>query len=105
MTHEEADVIIFQQMTQAVCGGAKSINIIFANTGVFVLLLHYYAEIGLTCSLSVLTKLTFSPESTSPDIAATIKKQADMLPQLGAVRVLSGCDTVTPLYGIRKEPL
>ena len=41
-THEEADVIIPQQMVYAVSQGAKTIIVICDDTDVFVLLLHNY---------------------------------------------------------------
>ena len=44
ITHEEADVIIVQQMTKAAQGGANNINVICDDTDVFILLVHYYAN-------------------------------------------------------------
>ena len=50
-THEEADVIIPQQMVYAVSQGAKTIIVICDDTDVFVLLLHYYLLRKLTWCL------------------------------------------------------
>ena len=41
--HEEADVIIIQQMVKAAKSGVKRINVACEDTNVFVLL-HYYAK-------------------------------------------------------------
>ena len=72
-THEEADVIIPQQMVDAVSQGAKTIIVICDDTDVFVLLLHYYLLRKLTCCL--LMEGTSAAERTVTDIAATMKQE------------------------------
>ena len=44
MTHEEADVIIPQQLVALTDMGCKTINVICGDPDVFVLLAHYFAE-------------------------------------------------------------
>ena len=50
-THEEADVIIPQQVVALVDMGCKTINVICDDTDVFVLLAHNFAEESLSVSL------------------------------------------------------
>ena len=51
MTHEEADVIIPQQLVALTDMGCKTINVICGDPDVFVLLAHYFAEESLSASL------------------------------------------------------
>ena len=99
-THEEADVIIPQQMVYAISQGAKTIIVICDDTDVFVHLLHYYLLRKLTCCL--LMEGTSAAERTVIDRAATMKKHAAIIPQLLAAHALSGCDTVARLSGLGK---
>ena len=99
-THEEADVIIPQQMVYAASQGAKTIIVICDDTDVFVLLFHYYLLRKLTCCLFM--EGTSAVERTVIDIAATMKKHAAIIPQLLAAHALSGCDTVARLSGLGK---
>ena len=80
--HEEADVIIAQQMLELATNGISCINILCDDTDVFALHLYYYVHCHLTCTLTM--------ESTSSnrmlvDIAATSKKHGPVLnlPALG----------------------
>jgi len=49
ITHEEADVVIFQQMVHVTLTGASSIRVISDDTDVFVLLLRFFKSESLTC--------------------------------------------------------
>jgi len=51
MKHEDADVIIIQQVVTLAEDGVSSMKIICYDTDVFVLLIHYYAQEPLTCDL------------------------------------------------------
>ena len=97
--HEEADVIIVQQMLELATNGISCISILCDDTDVFALLLYYYVHCHLTCTLTM--------ESTSSnrmlvDIAATSKKHGPIISQLLAAHAISGCDTVGHMYGIGK---
>ena len=77
--HEEADMIIVQQMLKLNTNGISCINILCDDTDVFALLLYYYVHCHLTCTLTM--------ESTSSnrmlvDIAATSKKLGPVISQL-----------------------
>ena len=52
-THEEADVIIPQQVVVLADMGCKIINAICDNTDVFVLLAHYFVEDSRLISLTL----------------------------------------------------
>ena len=98
--HEEADVIIIQQMVKAAESGVKRINIVCADTDVFVLLLHFYAKLNLTCRLTMEGP---SAERTTIDIGATASEHGQLLSQLPAAHALSGCDTVAQYFGVGKS--
>ena len=83
--HEEADVIIVQQMVQLASIAVQ--NIICGDTDVFVLLLHFFVLEKLTCSLV---------------IVGTAQKHVNFITQVFPAYVLSGCDTVAYLWGIGK---
>ena len=99
-THEEADVIIPQQVVALADMGCKTINVICDDTDVFILLAHYFAEESLSESLIM--------ESTSRcrssiDIGATVAKHSGIVPQLIVAHAVSGCDTVGSYNGIGKS--
>ena len=98
-SHEEADVIIPQQVVHIAAQGIRCISVVCDDTDVFLLLLHYYHQKKLSCYL--LMEGTTSQRTTT-DIAATVKKHANIVPQLLAAHALSGCDTVAYMYGIGK---
>ena len=90
-THEEADVIIPQQVVALADMGCKTINVICDDTDVFVLLAHYFAKE----SLSVLLIMeSTSRYRSSIDIVATVVKHSGIVPQFIAAHAVSGCDTV-----------
>ena len=68
MTREETDVNIVQQMMQ--------LPMVERNGADVFVLLHYYAELGLTCSL---TMEGANHCTTLIDITATVKKQTGMI--------------------------
>ena len=90
-THEEADVIIPQQVVALADMACKTINVICDDTYVFVLLFHYFAEESLSVSL-IMEPTNRSRSST--DIEATVAKHSGIVPQLIAAHAVSGCDTV-----------
>ena len=98
-SHEEADVIIPQQVVSIANQEFNSISVICDDIDVFLLLTYYYTHSNLKCNLLM--------EGTSPkraviDIAATAKAHAGIVPQLLAAHALSGCDTVAYMWGIGK---
>ena len=50
-SHEEADVIIPQQLIYAVNEGAKCIQIVSDDSDVFVILLHFYHQLKLEATV------------------------------------------------------
>ena len=98
-THEEAAVIISQQVMALADMGCKTINVICDDTDVFILLAHYFAEESL--SVPLIMEPT-SRSRSSIDIGATVAKHSDIVPQLMAAHAVSGCDTVGCYHGIGK---
>ena len=99
-THEEADVIIPQQVITAIEEGATCVKVIIDDTDVFVLLLHFYIEQSL--STTVFLEGTGSNRNVF-DIGKTAEKQKDVVPSLLAAHALSGCDSVPKLCGLGKK--
>ena len=81
---------------QAIEEGAVCVKVICDDTDVFVLLLHVYLTMNLTCT--VLMEST-SADRTIVDIGATTQKNKAIIPSLLAAHALSGCDTVARLTG------
>ena len=98
-THEEADVIIPQQMMNLVESGCSCVRVICDDTDVFALLLHYYKAKGVTAS--ILMEGT-SPQQAIINIGETIKKHTDIISSLLHAHALTGCDTVGSYHGIGK---
>ena len=99
-THEEADVIIVQQMVQLASIAVQNIYVICDDTYVFVLLLHVFVLENLTCSLVMVGT---SHGRSVVDIRATAQKHAGFNSQVLPAHVVPGCDTVTYLWGIGKD--
>ena len=99
ITHEEADVIITNQVVQLAKAGSSSIKVVCDDTDVFVLLVYFYIKENLSCDL---TMVGTSSGRTAVDIKATSVKHSDIACELLPAHVLSGCDTVSQLYGIGK---
>ena len=99
--HEEADVIIIHHLIRIVqnANGDLHIKVICDDTDVFILLIHFYVEEQMTVNVSM-----ESPRSGRAivDIHQTAKKHEGIAKYLPAVHALTGCDTVSYLFGIGK---
>ena len=95
-THEEADVVIIQQVVYLARSGKNSIRVIADDTDIFVLLIHYYKFEQLTCNLVMIGS---SAGRACVDIKATLEKLMDIIDNVLPAHVLSGCDTVACLCG------
>ena len=69
------------------------------DTDVYILTLHYYSQKEL--NILMLMESPVHGRQTI-DIRVTAKEHANILPNLIADYVLSGCDTVVPCYSIGK---
>ena len=98
-THEEADVIIMQQMVQLATRGVQNIRVICDDTYVFVLLLHFFVLEKLTCNLVMVGT---SHGRSVVNIRDTAPKHACVITPVLTAHVLSGWDTVSYLWGIGK---
>ncbi len=95
-THEEADVIVVQQVCHLTSSGKVNIT---DDSDIFVLLLHGYNEKRLTCHIVMAGS---SPSRSSSDIKANAEKHPGILQDLLPAHILTGCDTVSYLWGIGK---
>ena len=93
-THEEADVMIINQLLVLVNGGVSHIRVICDDTDVFILLTYYYCREALTCDIIIESHVA---GRNVVDIKATA---ACNLP---AVHALTGCDTTSYFCGIGKS--
>ena len=97
--HEEADVILVNQAVHAAKIGVSGVKVIADDTDIFVLLLHFYLQENLSCD--------FVMASTSSrkliDIKETVAKHKNVISNIVSAHALSGCDTVSGLYGIGKS--
>ena len=98
-THEEADVIIIQQAVHSANSGKNSIRVIADDTDVFILLIHFYKINQLTCNMVMIGS---SSGRKCVDIKETVEKHLDIIDNVLPAHVLSGCDTVSCLWGIGK---
>ncbi len=98
-THEEADVIIVNQMVYAAKRGASNISIICDDTDVFVLLLHFYCKEELNCTVIMQSPIKGRSVIDIRASAAISESESQDLP---AMHALSGSDTTSYLFGIGK---
>ena len=98
-THEEADIIMVQQAIRLMSSG-KSVRVISDDTDVFTLLAFYYSS--ESCNQTLLMEGTRSQRKVI-DIRETVKTHEEVIPNLLELHALTGCDTVSRLYGIGKK--
>ncbi|KAG0714433.1 hypothetical protein GWK47_014176 [Chionoecetes opilio] len=101
-THEEADIIIVQQMLMAAKEKPTSFTVLSDDTDVFVLLLHYYLEDSLKFMVGMKSPIK---DRAIVDIGKTVEKHIDIIPEILAAHALSGCDTIACCFGIGKSPV
>ena len=98
VTHE-ADVIIVNQLVYVAVRGALNICVIFDDTDVFALLIHFYCREKLS---SGVTMKSLIAGRCVIDIKATANRHRSITNYLPGVLALSCCDTTSYLYGIGK---
>lgn len=99
-THEEADIVLVQQMLTVSRENPAGITVLSDDTDVFVLLLHYYLEDGLKL---LVTMESPAKDRVVVDIGKTVEKHQNFIPEILAAHALSGCDTVACCFGIGKN--
>lgn len=99
--HEEADVIIVHHLAQIISNVSwdSHIKVISDDTDVFVLLIHFYLKEKMTVNVSMESP---SAGRVNIDIRQTALKHKHITKYLPAVHALTGCDTVSYLFGIGK---
>ena len=100
-SHEEADVIIPQQVLQAVNEGNQCVKVICDDTDVFILLMYFYHQQKVSRLSTVLLESTGSTRSIIC-IGSTVKIHEEIVPYLPAANRLTGCDSVPMMFGIGK---
>ena len=99
-THEEADVIMVQQLFTAITTKKlEKVQIICDDTDVFVLLLYFYWKLQIEAD--VLMEAT-SGNRNIIDIKQSVCKNKDIVQSLLAAHAVSGCDTIGRYHGIGK---
>ena len=88
--HEEADVIIVNQLVYLADQGARNILVVCDDTDVFMLLIYFYCGKDLSCGVIMESPV---PGRTVVDIKTTADKHKHIVEHLPGVHALSGCDT------------
>ena len=78
-THEEADVIIAQQVVYLAEAGANTIRVVSDDTDVFLLLIYFYSIEKLTCNVFMSATLN---KRASIKINACARKYLSITPHL-----------------------
>ena len=68
------------------------------DTDVFVLLVHFYNALNIASELLMVS----TSERNVTNIGATVRKHSDIVQHIFALHALTGCDTVSSIYGIGK---
>ena len=99
--HEEADVIIIHHLVHIASAASDDahIKVICDDTDVFVLLIHFYINEKMTANISMESPCA---GRMIVDIRQTFLKHKNIAKYLPAVHALTGCDTVSYLFGIGK---
>ena len=98
-SHEEADVIIPQQVSSALASGCSSLKVVCEDTDVFVLLCHFYNDQDWTADLFM---EGFAAGTSLICIKSSVERNKDILPSLLSAHSF-GCDTVPSLFGVGKK--
>ena len=96
--HEEVDVIMVQQ-TLSCAHDARKVTVISDDTDVFVLLLYHYNKARITIPMYMESPIN---GRSIINIAETVKKHCQILPNLLPAHALTGCDTVACHFGVGK---
>ena len=99
--HEEADVIIIHHLVRNASGASSHshIKVVCDDTDVFVLLIYFHLKEKMTVNVCMESPCA---GRTIIDIHQTALKQKHIAKHLPAVYALTGCDTVSYLFGMGK---
>ena len=104
--HKEADVVIVNQLIWAVRDENPATNVLVKcdDTDVFVLLVHYYSKLNLTCCLMMQGPVKGRKLIDVGLTVVRIREKLKINPEnLLALHALSGNDTVAACHGIGKR--
>ena len=96
--YEEADVIIVHQLVRIASEAIDDsyIKVVCNDTDVFVLLIHFYIEKRMTMNVSM--DMCWDNDH----IRQTALKHKHIITYMPAVHALTGCDTVSCMFGMGK---
>lgn len=100
INHEEGDVIIVNQTIKAAKNGFSSIKVVCDDVDVFVLLVHFY---HLCAVESDIIMIPTSRSTNGTNIGSTVRNFGDLSKYILSLHALTGCDTVSTMYGIGKN--
>ena len=99
-SHEEADVIIPQQIMYAIMEGKDSVKVIAEDADIFALLCHFYFEQKWKIQLFM---QSFNKDETSfVCIKSSVERNKSIMPSLSSAHSFA-CDTVPGMFGIGKK--
>ena len=98
-SHEEADVMIPQQIAVVSATGSTCLKVICEDTDVFVFLCHFYLEENWTHSLYM---ESFAPDKSLVCIKSSVERNKEIVPYISLAHAF-GCDSVPSLFGVRKK--
>ena len=79
--------------------GAATIHVRCNDTDVFVLLCHFQHALNISANIFM---VPLSPKMKPIDINQTVTDNRNIIPHLLSLHAITGCDTISKLYGIGK---
>ena len=98
-SHEEADVLIPQQVSHLIRRGIKCLKVICDDTDVFVLLCHFYSEEKWASNVFM---ESFSADKSLICFKSSVNRHQDIVPYILSAHAF-GCDCVPSLFGVGKK--
>ena len=98
-SHEEADVIIPQQISSAIASGYNNFKVISEDTDIFVLLCHFYHE---KCWTAQIYMEVFISDNVITCIKSSVDQHQDIICSLLSVHAFE-CDTVPSFFSVGKK--
>ena len=98
-SHEEADVIIPQQVSIVAAAGSTCLKVICEDVDVFVLLCHFYFTENWTHDLYM---ENFAAEKSLVCIKSSVQRNQKIVPYLLSAHSFA-CDSVPSMFGVDKK--
>ena len=98
-SHEEADVIIPQQVSMVTAAGSTCLKVVCENVDVFVLLCHFYLEENWTHDLFM---ECFAADKSLVCVKSSVKRHQGIVPYILSAHAFV-CDSVPSMFGVGKK--